>query len=224
VIAKFTAASSFSSVPSIPSATASSTTSRRAQSGDDTAPFARLKAKSKDMRPKSKVSDWLAKKSEDGSVDSDDSQSEDEHAGPKSKEVHSDTEDEDDDDVDHGDNDEFDLELVSKKVLRSRPTDRIHYLRHDLHLGVTGSSVFFAGDSVNANLVVLDLTALAPAESRQVVYVLLDGLLRHGDEKTHDAIVEVLLQALRVSDMQVTEDLVSWVYDQTISVGAPTKT
>jgi hypothetical protein len=157
VIAKFTAASSFSSVPSIPSATASSTTSRRAQSGDDTAPFARLKAKSKDMRPKSKVSDWLAKKSEDGSVDSDDSQSEDEHAGPKSKEVHSDTEDEDDDDVDHGDNDEFDLELVSKKVLRSRPTDRIHYLRHDLHLGVTGSSVFFAGSSVNANLVVLDL-------------------------------------------------------------------
>jgi hypothetical protein len=157
VIAKFTAASSFSSVPSIPSATASSTTSRRAQSGDDTAPFARLKAKSKDMRPKSKVSDWLAKKSEDGSVDSDDSQSEDEHAGPKSKEVHSDTEDEDDDDVDHGDNDEFDLELVSKKVLRSRPTDRIHYLRHDLHLGVTGSSVFFAGGSVNANLVVLDL-------------------------------------------------------------------
>lgn len=66
--------------------------------------------------------------------------------------------------------------------------------------------------------------ALSSSDSRQVVYVLLEALLRHGDEKTHEAVVDVLLQVLKSSDMQVTEDLVAWVFDQTTSVASLAKT
>lgn len=67
-------------------------------------------------------------------------------------------------------------------------------------------------------------SALSASDSRQVVYVLLEGLLRHSDEATHDAIVDALLQILRTADMQVTEDLVAWVYEQTTLMGSPSKT
>lgn len=168
------------------------------------------------MRPKSKVSDWLAKKSEDGSVDGDEA-SDVEKSDVASSPSQGDSEDESDEEEDG----EFDIELIERKLLRSRPVDRIQYLKNELHASVTCK---FSCRSISRNKKVTPHSALSPSDSRQVVFVLLEGLLRHNDENTHDAIVEVLLQVLRVSDMQVTEDLVAWVYDQTISMGSPSRT
>lgn len=80
------------------------------------------------MRPKSKVSDWLAKKSEDGSDDGEQSSD-----GGRSEEDKSASEQEEDGDTEDEDDREFDIELIERKVLRSRPTDRIQYMKNELY-------------------------------------------------------------------------------------------
>lgn len=168
------------------------------------------------MRPKSKVSDWLAKKSEDGSVNGDEASDVENSDGASSREQ-GDEESESDGEEDG----EFDIESIERKLLRSRPVDRIQYLKNELHSSVTCKSRACFGP---VEQILMSHSALSPSDSRQVVLVLLEGLLRHGDENTHEAIVDVLLQILRTSDMQVTEDLVAWVFDQTTLMGSPSKT
>lgn len=170
------------------------------------------------MRPKSKVSDWLAKKSEDGSDDGEQSSDEERSEGEKSA-----SDQEEDGDTEDEDNREFDIGLVERRVLRSRPTERIQYMKNELHGRVSCRWLPNRVGICRTDVIRMPL-ALSPSDSRQVVYVLLEALLRHGDEKTHEAIVDVLLQVLRTSDMQVTEDLVAWVFDQTTSVASLAKT
>lgn len=84
------------------------------------------------MRPKTKVSDWLAKKSEDGSVDGDEG-SDVEKSDVASSAVQADS----DIDTDEEEDAEFDIELIERKLLRSRPVDRIQYLKNELHGSTT---------------------------------------------------------------------------------------
>lgn len=170
------------------------------------------------MRPKNKVSDWLAKKSEDGSVNGDEgSDVEKSDVASTTSQADSDIETDEEEDA------EFDLELIERKLLRSRPVDRIHYLKNELHSSITCE--FSAGVlSEQKDVDVTSHSALSASDSPEVVFILLEGLLRHSDEGTHDAIIDVLLQILRTSEMQVTEDLVAWVYEQTTSMGSPSKT
>jgi hypothetical protein len=102
------------------------------------------------MRPKSKVSDWLAKKSEDGS-DAGEQSSEEEQSDEERS-----ASGQEDGDTDDEDDREFDIELVERKVLRSRPADRIQYMKNELHervsceLPISFSRVCYTNFIVNA--------------------------------------------------------------------------